>query len=68
MSVCWDNAGDETRGPSWSELVERAAKILGFAEADLARVRGTDLQILEYFKLCQSGQTAKLTNWLSKLM
>src|SRR5262249_28683281 len=32
------------------------------------RVRGTDMQILEYFKLKHGDQTAKLTNWLSKLM
>ena len=69
MSVSWNNAsGVDTRGPSWSELVDRAAEILEFDNADLARVRGTDLQILEYFKLENSGQTAKLTNWLSKLM
>lgn len=68
MSVTWDVGGKQTRGPSWSELVDRAADLLNFENADLARVRGTDLQILEYFKLQHSGQTAKLTNWLSKLM
>jgi hypothetical protein len=67
MSVKWDDInGVPTRGPSWSELVDRAANLLDFENADLARVRGTDLQILEYFKLQNSGQTAKLTNWLSK--
>lgn len=32
------------------------------------RVFATDLQILEYFKQKNAGQTAKLTNWLYKLM
>lgn len=55
-------------GPSWSELVERAALDLGFATPELARVRGTDLQILEYYKHKHSGQIAKITNWLVKRM
>lgn len=68
MSVQWEQDGEKRRGPSWSELVEQATKGLGFETLDLARVRGTDLQILEYFKCKNSGQTAKLTNWLNKLM
>ena len=69
MSVEWeDPTGNTTRGPSWSELVEKATKLLGFQNPELARVRGTDLQILEYFKLKHSEQTAKLMNWLSGLM
>jgi hypothetical protein len=69
MSVTWKTVDDqETRGPSWSELVQQATRILGFESPDLARVRGTDLQILEYFKRKNAGQTAKLTRWLSKLM
>jgi hypothetical protein len=55
-------------GPSWSELVERAALDLGFSTPDLARVRGTDLQILEYYKHKHSGHIAKITNWLVKRM
>lgn len=69
MSVRWPEAdGTERRGPSWGELVDQATKLLGFDAPDLARVRGTDLQILEYFKLKNGGQTAKLTNWLSRTM
>jgi hypothetical protein len=41
---------------------------LGFDRPELARVRGTDLQILEYFKIRNSGEIAKLTNWLTKHM
>jgi hypothetical protein len=68
MSVQWkDAAGESVRGPSWSELVDQATKILDFETPELARVRGTDLQILEYFKRKHAGQTAKLTNWLSKI-
>lgn len=51
------------RGPSWEELVTQAARELGFDSAELVRARGTDLQILEYFKLKYSGHT-RLTNWL----
>jgi len=62
-SVAWDENGKVTRGPAWSELVDQAAKELGFDQADLIRARGTDLQILEYFKLHFNGHT-RLTNWL----
>lgn len=69
MSVEWkDKAGKPQRGPSWSELVAQATELLGFEDPSLARVRGTDLQILEYFKRKHSGQTAKLTNWLTRGM
>jgi hypothetical protein len=44
-------------------LVTQAARALGFDNAQLIRVRGTDLQILEYFKLKYSGHT-RLTHWL----
>ena len=62
-SVEWTEGGETKRGPSWGELVERAAHELGFDSAELLRVRGTDLQILEYYKLKFSGHT-RLTNWL----
>lgn len=69
MSVTWTNAeGKLCRGPSWGELVEQATQLLGFESPALARVRGTDLQILEYFKRKHAGQTAKLTNWLNRGM
>ena len=68
MSVQWKQNGALQRGPSWAELVDRATHLLGFESPDLARVRGTDLQILEYFKRKNVGHTAKLTNWLSQHM
>lgn len=69
MSISWtDSAGVKRRGPSWEELVSQAAQLLGFEDAALARVRGTDLQILEYFKRKNNQETAKLTNWLGKYM
>lgn len=67
MSVNWEFDGKRTRGPSWGELVDRAAELLSF-DPDLIRVRGTDLQILEYFLACNEGESAKLTNWLVRFM
>lgn len=66
-SVEWDAGGVALRGPSWEQLVDQAATELGFANAGLLRVRGTDLQILEYFKL-KFGSHARLTNWLLQQM
>ncbi len=66
MSVQWSDSGIAKRGPSWKEMVDQAARILGFGDPDLLRVRGTDLQILEYFKTVET--TAKLTNWLQNNM
>jgi NAD-dependent SIR2 family protein deacetylase len=65
MSVSWqEHAGaKQKRGPSWGELVDEAARKLGFSDPDLLRVRGTDLQILEYFERKKFGFYA-LTNWL----
>ena len=68
MSVSWTAAGVAVRGPSWEELVSEATRLLGFEDPELARMRGKDMQILEYFKLKNSGQTAKLKNWLNRLM
>jgi len=64
MSVIWKLDGEDRRGPSWEELVDEAARQLKFEIPNLARVRGTDLQILEYFKLKHQGEFAKLTNWM----
>jgi hypothetical protein len=66
-SVEWPAAGGSGRGPSWEEMVNHAATELGFQAPQLIRARGTDLQILEYFKLKFSGHT-RLTNWLLKSM
>jgi SIR2-like domain len=63
MSVAW-GPGGKKRGPSWTEMVDQAAKLLGTTDPDLLRLRGSDLQILEYFSLL-NGSLAPLTNWLS---
>ena len=68
MNVRWEADGKKWHGPSWSALVDKASEILGFDPPELARIRGTDLQILEYFKLRHSGQTAKLNNWLTRTL
>ena len=65
MSVEWTVGSNVRRGPSWGELVEKASSLLGFNDPDLLRVRGTDLQILEYFRLL-NGNPTELTNWLVK--
>lgn len=62
-SVEWDVGGTVQRGPSWEQLVDQAAIDLGFQEPSLLRVRATDLQILEYYKL-EFGGHSRLTNWL----
>jgi SIR2-like domain len=64
MAVTWGDA-PVMRGPSWEEMVDEAARLLGVAQPELLRIRGTDLQILEYFKILNAG-LAPLTNWLSQ--
>jgi hypothetical protein len=66
MAVSWTHDGTSIRGPSWAELVEQGAELLG-AEADLLRYRGTDLQILEYLK-SKFGTIQPLINWLHQRM
>src|SRR5690349_2902900 len=66
-SVEWLDGIQPCRGPSWEQLVHRAARELGFEDPQLIRARGTDLQILEYFKVKFSGHT-RLTNWLLRHM
>lgn len=68
MAVQWLGEQGLKHGPSWGELVDEAARKLGFQRPDLLRVRGTDLQILEYFRIRQQGSFAALTNWLIKEM
>lgn len=63
MSVKWQDGEIGKRGPSWSELVDHAANLIGYSDTDLLRVRGTDLQILEYFKQ-RNHHTGELKNWL----
>jgi hypothetical protein len=66
MSVKWTN-GSEKRGPSWSDMVAEAVRILGYGDPELLRMRGTDLQILEYFRV-KRGNFAPLTNWMVRNM
>lgn len=63
MSVIWAQDGVGLRGLSWNELVDEAARLLGFEDPSLLRVRGDNLQILEYYKLKNGGQVAPLRNW-----
>lgn len=67
QSLVWRVGSVDRSGPSWKDLVDKAAEMLGFVIPELARVRGTDLQILEYFRVKQ-GSFAKLTNWLLQNM
>lgn len=66
MAVQWTDGGEVKRGPSWEELVDEATRQLGFEDPRLARVRGTDLQILEYYH-ARHHNFAQLTNWLVRL-
>lgn len=68
MSVTWNVGATEHRGPSWGQLVDQAIAQMGFSDPALLRCRGTDQQILEYYKRKNSGQIAKLTNWLNRYM
>lgn len=67
--VSWTGPdGAQRRGVSWRELVDRAVELLGHGDPDLLRVRGTDLQILEYFRAKNSGSAIPLTNWFLQQM
>jgi hypothetical protein len=63
MAVEWQQEADTRRGLSWRELVDQAARMLGFEDPDLLRVRGDDLQILEYFRIKRHQEFAELRNW-----
>jgi len=65
--VRWTRDDQERHGIRWREMVDRATEMLGFSDPELLRVRGTDLQILEYFKLKQAS-LAPLINWLYERM
>ena len=64
MSVTWTDptSGVQRRGLSWSEFVDQAARRLGF-DPELLRMRGEPLQILEYYRIKESG-LGSLVNWL----
>jgi hypothetical protein len=63
MSVSW--AKGKEKGPSWDEMVNQAVTLLGANDPSLLRQRGSDLQVLEFFKI-KLGDLAPLTNWLSR--
>ena len=65
MSLEWTTPASTTvqKGPSWSEMVSEACRIMGYSDPELLRYRGTDLQILEFFGQ-KMGNFAPLTNWL----
>jgi hypothetical protein len=67
MSVTWEVSGVTKTGPSWPQMVDQAAHILGYETPDLLHLRGTDLQILEYFRIKKSN-FAPLTNWMVRLL
>lgn len=67
MSVTWQEDGEERKGPSWRQLVDEAIRLMDVTDPSLLRVRGTDLQIMEYFRIVKGG-TAPLTNWLVRSM
>lgn len=67
MAVSWSRDGQEYSGASWSAIVDQAARLLGYKDPELLRMRGTDLQVLEYFRL-KRGNLAPLTNWLIRHM
>lgn len=68
QSVQWEVNGEVKRGPSWREVVDYAAKDLGFEHPSLARVRGTDLQILEYYVREKADSSARLARWLHDVL
>jgi hypothetical protein len=54
MSVCW-GPNKKQHGPRWEEMVNQASVLLGAGEPELLRCRGTELQILEFFKILKGG-------------
>jgi len=67
MAVQWKIDGAIKRGPSWGELVDRAAELIGADDAELLRMRGTELQILEYMRI-KFDTMQPLINWLHASM
>jgi hypothetical protein len=67
-SVTWNEGDSRLHGVSWTELVDASIEQLGFTNPDLLRVRGTDLQILEFFRIVNADQFADIRNWMLKRM
>ncbi len=67
MAVQWGSNGEKHRGPSWRELVDKAARLIGADDPELLHMRGTDLQILEYMRI-KRDTMQPLINWLHASM
>ena len=67
MAVEWKSDGAQHRGPSWRELVDKAAELIGAEDPELLRMRGSDLQILEYMRI-KRDTMQPLVNWLHASM
>jgi len=67
MTVEWSSEGAPRRGPSWRELVDKAADLIGADDPELLRMRGSDLQILEYLRI-KRDTMQPLINWLHASM
>ena len=67
MAVRWTVDGKEKRGPSWAEMVDQAAHQVGASVPELLRMRGSDLQILEYAKAKGNG-IQRVINWMVRGM
>jgi hypothetical protein len=67
MTVEWTSERALKRGPSWRELVDKAAELIGADDPELLRMRGSDLQILEYLRI-KRNTMQPLINWLHASM
>jgi hypothetical protein len=67
MTVKWSSEGARRQGPSWRELVDKAADLIGADDPELLRMRGSDLQILEYLRI-KRDTMQPLINWLHASM
>jgi hypothetical protein len=61
MGVQWMAGGELRRGPSWRELVDKAAELIGAGDPELLRFRGSDMQIVEYLRI-KRGSIQPLIN------
>jgi hypothetical protein len=67
MAVRWMVEGDPRSGPSWRQLVDKATELIGADDPELLRMRGSDLQILEYLRIKRDSMQP-LINWLHASM
>jgi hypothetical protein len=67
MAVQWTVEGESRSGPSWRQLVDKATELIGADDPELLRMRGSDLQILEYLRIKRDSMQP-LINWLHASM